>query len=176
MQHLDCHIVGEHPGQAHKEIDVMPETKPNTAKLHGNEGSSRPDRPTTDASGANREFAHQGAAFAKDVSEKTKAAAEETTKVLEQTYSTVTKGAADFNRQWIEMVRANTNYTLDFVHQLLGVKSPAEFFELSSAHARKQFETFADQSKQLTSLAQQVTADAVEPLQAGMKSALTKAA
>ena len=148
----------------------MPETKPNTAKPLAGEGYR------SEAAGAVRQVANQGAAFAKDVSERTKATADETTKVLEQTYSTVTKGAADFNRHWIEMVRANTNSTLDFVHQLLGVKSPAEFFELSSAHARKQFETFAEQSKHLTGLAQKVTTDAVEPLQAGMKSALTKAA
>ena len=139
-------------------------------------GPFRSDRRTTAASGATREFVHQGAAFAKEVSEKTKATAEETKKALEQTYSTVTKGAADFSRQWIEIVRANTNANLDFVHQLLGVTSPAEFLELSSAHTRKQFETFAEQSKHLTGLAQKVTADTVEPLQAAMKSALTKAA
>jgi phasin len=156
------------------EID-MPETKTSTAKPLGGEGY-RSDRPINDASGAAREFAHQGAAFAKDVSERTKATAEQTNKVLEQTYSTVTKGAADFNRQWIEMVRANTNSTLDFVNQLLGVKSPSEFLELSTAHARKQFETFTEQTQHLTGLAKKVTADAVEPLQAGMKSALAKAA
>jgi len=154
----------------------MPQTKPHTAKLHGGGGSFRADLSPTHASGAAREFAHQGAAFAKDVSESAMATAEETTKVLERTYSIVASGAADFNRQWIEIVRANTNSTLDFVQQLLGVKSPAEFLELSSAHARKQFETFAEQSKHLTGMAQKVSTDAVEPLQAGMKSALSKTA
>ena len=96
--------------------------------------------------------------------------------MLEQTYSTVTKGAADFNREWIEMVRANTNATFDFVNQLLAVKSPSEFLELSAAHARKQFETFAEQAQHLTGIAQKVTSDAAQPLQAGMKSALAKAA
>jgi phasin len=154
----------------------MSETKTSTGKPHGSEGSPRSERPATEASAAVREVAQQGAAFARDVTEKTRATAEETSKVVEQTYSTVTKGAADFNRQWIEMVRANTNSTFDFVHQLLGVKSPSEFLELSSAHARKQFEVFAEQTKQLTGLAQKVTADAAQPLQAGIKSALSKAA
>jgi phasin len=153
----------------------MPETKSSTPKPLVGEGH-RSDRPTTEASGVVRQVANQGAAFAKDVSEKTKATAEETTKVLEQTYSTVAKGAADFNRQWLEMVRANINSTLDFVHQLIGVKSPTEFLELSSAHARKQFGTFAEQTQHLMGLTQKVTTDAVEPLQAGMKRALTKAA
>ncbi len=153
----------------------MPENKTSTAKPLGGEGY-RSDRPTNEASGAARELERQGAAFAKDVSERTKAMAEETNKVLEQTYVTVAKGAADFNRQWIEMVRANTNSTLDFVHQMLGVRSPSEFLELSAAHARKQFETFTEQTQHLTGMAQRVTTDAVEPLQAGIKSALAKAA
>jgi phasin len=126
--------------------------------------------------GGSRELAQQGATFAKDLSDKTKAAAEGTTKALEQTYLTAAKGAVDFNRQWIEIVRANTNSTLDFAHQLIGVKSPSEFLELSAGHARKQFQTFAEQTKHLTGLAQKVTTDAVEPLQASMKSAFTKAA
>ena len=139
----------------------MPETKHNTAKLHG---------------GGGREFARQGAAIAKDVSENTMATAEETTAALEKTYSIVATGAADFHHQWIEIVRFNTNSTLDFVQQLLGVRSPAEFLELSSAHFRKQFETFAEQSKHLTGMAQKMTTHAVEPLQAGVKSALSKTA
>jgi phasin len=153
----------------------MREAKTSTAKPFGGQGY-RSDRPTSEASETVRQVANQGAAFAKDVSEKTKAAAEETTKVLEQTYSTVAKGAAEFNRQCIQMVRANTNSTLDFVHQLVGVKSPTEFLELSSAHARKQFETFAAQTQHLMGLARKVTTDAIAPVQSGMKSALTKAA
>jgi len=61
------------------------------------------------------------------------------------------------------------------INQLLGVKSPAEFIELSSAHARKQFEAFSEQSKHLAGLAQKVTTHALEPFQTGMKSVLTKA-
>jgi phasin len=138
----------------------MPETKPNSAKLH--EGG--------------RKFERQGGAFAKDVSENSTAAVEETTTAVEKTYWTVATGAADLHHQWIEIVRFNTNSTLDFVQQLFGVKSPAEFLELSSAHFRTHFETFADQSKHLTGMAQKMTTDAVEPLQAGMKSALSKTA
>jgi len=139
----------------------MLETKPNTAKLH---------------EGGGRKVARQGAAFGSAVSENSKATAEETTKVVERTYSIVATGAADFHHQWIEIVRFNTNSTLDFVQQLFSVKSPAEFLELSSAHFRTQFETFAEQSRHLTGMAQKMTTDAVEPLQAGMKSALSKTA
>jgi phasin len=114
--------------------------------------------------------------FSKEMSAKTKATADDATRVLEQTYATVTEGAADLNRRVIEMTRVNTNSTFDFLNQLLKVKSPVELLELSSVHARRQFETFAEQSKNLTGLAQRVTADAVEPLKSSVKSALTKAA
>ena len=64
----------------------------------------------------------------------------------------------DFHRQWIEMVGENTNATLDFVHRILDVKSPSEFVELSAEHARKRFETFTEQARQLTGMAQKMTA------------------
>jgi hypothetical protein len=59
---------------------------------------------------------------------------------------------------------------------LVGVKSPSEFLELWAAHARKQFENFAQQAQHLAGLAQKVTTDGVGPLQAGVKSAFSKAA
>ena len=123
-----------------------------------------------------REFTQQGASYTKDMYEKTKAAAEETNRVIEQTYSALAKSAADFNVQWIEIVRFNTNSAFDFSRQLVGVKSPSEFLELWAAHARKQFENFTQQAQHLAGLAQKVTTDAVGPLQAGVKSAFSKAA
>ena len=134
------------------------------------------DQPVTNGAQAAREFAQQGAAYSKDIYEKTKAAAEETNKVLEQTYATVTKGAADFNLQWIEMARQNINATFELAAQLVAVKSPSEFLELSATHARKQLETFGKQAQHLTALAKKVTSDAVQPLQAGVTSAFNKGA
>jgi hypothetical protein len=77
----------------------MAEIRTGTAKPHGGGGSTY--RPFTEASGAARDFVQLGAAVAKDVSDKTRATAEETSKALGETYSTVTSGAANFNRQWI---------------------------------------------------------------------------
>jgi phasin len=150
--------------------------KAKTAKPFRSEGSSKLDRPKTDATGAVREVTQQNAASTKDIYKKTEAAAEETNRAFEWTYSTVAKGAADFNLQWIEMARANTNSAFDFACRLVAVKSPSEFLELSAAHAREQFETFIEQIQHLTALAQKVTTDAVQPLQAGVTSAFSRAA
>jgi hypothetical protein len=62
----------------------------------------------------------------------------------QETYLTFSTEIAELHHQWIEMVRANTNNTLDFAHQALRVKSPAAFVEVSTEYARKQFETLGD--------------------------------
>jgi hypothetical protein len=58
------------------------------------------------------------------------------------------------------------------------MKSPSEFLELWAAHGRKQFEIFTHQTQHLAGLAQKVTTGAVGgvPVQAGVKSAFSKAA
>jgi hypothetical protein len=60
--------------------------------------------------------------------------------------------------------------------KLSGVKSPSEFLELSTEHARKQFEMLAEQAKQLTVLTQKVTLETTEPLKTGVAKAFNQAA
>ena len=122
------------------------------------------------------EFAEKSAERVKDTAGKAQATAEETTKVMEHTYSTASKGAADFNLHLLEMAQENMNAAFDCARQLARVKSPSEFFELSTAQARKQFETFSGQTQQLTALAQKATTDAAQPLQAEVAKAFKKSA
>lgn len=133
---------------------------------------ARTDRPAQ----AMKDFAQQGADYSKTVADKSEAMAEATSKSMQQTYSTAVGEAANFNVQWIEMLRENANASLDLARQLITAKSPTEFFEASAAHTRKQMETFAQQAQQLAGLAQKATADAIKPMQAGMKNVFNKAA
>jgi hypothetical protein len=48
--------------------------------------------------------------------------------------------------------------------------------ELSSAHARKQFETLTAQGKELGALAQKVATETAEPIKSGMNKAFSKVA
>src|SRR3984893_15190777 len=112
------------------------------------------DIPKVEMPAAFREFAERGVAQCKDTYEKMKAAAEEATDVLETTYSTASKGASDYGMKVIETARINTNAAFDYAGELLAAKSPSEVIELSSAHARKQFEALTEQSKELGALAQ----------------------
>src|SRR5438445_12271632 len=53
-------------------------------------------------------------AYARDAYRKTQATAGETTKVMEQTYSAASKGAADFNLHLLDITQANMNAAFDF--------------------------------------------------------------
>jgi phasin len=132
--------------------------------------------PGVEAPAAFRDMAEKSLSQAKDNYEKMKSAAEEATGVLEDTYATCSKGAADYSRKLIEMARENANATFDFCVELLGAKTLSEVLELSSTHARKQFEAMSEQSKELASLAQKVATEAAEPIKEGMSKAAKKAA
>jgi hypothetical protein len=56
------------------------------------------------------------------------------------------------------------------------VKSPSEFMELSTAHARSQTQTLTEQAKQLAELAQKVALAGANPLQEGVAKAFNRAA
>ncbi|MEI7804986.1 MAG: phasin [Hyphomicrobiales bacterium] len=134
------------------------------------------EMPAMEVPAAFREFAEKGVAQAKDQYEKLKAAAEETTDVLETTYTTASKGASEYGLKVIETSRANTNAAFDFFGKLMTAKSLSEVVELSTAHAREQFETVSGQSKELATLAQKVATETAEPIKSGLTSAFTKAA
>lgn len=134
------------------------------------------DIPKVEMPAAFREFAERGVAQAKDTYEKMKAAAEEATDVLETTYSTATKGASEYGQKVIDVARVNTNAAFDFAGELITAKSLSEWIELSSAHARKQFEALTEQSKELSALAQKVASDTAEPIKSGMNKAFSKVA
>ncbi len=134
------------------------------------------DMPKMEVPAAFREFAEKGVSQAKDNWEKMKAATEEATDVLETSYSTATKGAADYGQAVIDATRTNVNSAFDFFSEIVTAKSLSEMVELSTTHARKQFETATAQAKELTALAQKVATETAEPLKAGMTSAFKKVA
>ena len=123
-----------------------------------------------------REFAEKSVTHAKDNWEKMKAATEEATDLMEDSYATASKGAADYGLKVIEAARANTNAHFDYAGQLLGVRSLSEVLEISTAHLRRQFDALTAQTKELTALAQKVASETTEPLKESVTSAFTKVA
>jgi len=114
-----------------------------------------------------RDMAEKGATQSKQAFETMSAASGEAADVMKNCYSTAVKGAQDYNNMVIEFVHSNTNAAFDFAHRISGVKSPSEFVELSTEHARHQLERLTNQTKELAELAQQVTVATAEPLKTG---------
>ena len=134
------------------------------------------DLPRMEVPEAFSEFAEKGVARAKDFCEKAKAITEETIDVVKNTYATAEDGTSNYNLKIIEIARSNTNAAFDYANALLGVKSLSEFVELSSAQARKQFETLTDQTRELAALAQELITETSEPLKGGVAKAFNKVA
>jgi phasin len=132
--------------------------------------------PKMEIPAAFREIAEKSVSQAKETYEKMKSAAEEATDVLEDTYATATKGVSDYGLKWIEAARENTNATFDFYTDLMTVKSFSEVVELSTAHARRQFEALTAQTKDLAAIAQKVATDTAEPIKGSVTKAFSKVA
>jgi phasin len=129
------------------------------------------DLPNMEMPEAFREMTEKGVAHAKDTYEKAKAAAEQATDLLKNTYTIAAKSSTDYNLKVLEIARTNTSSAFDYAQELLGVTSLAELVELSTAHARKQCEAMTAQTKELAALAQKATAEIAEPLKTGVTKA-----
>src|SRR6266849_1731625 len=114
--------------------------------------------PRMEIPAAFREIAEKSVTQAKESYERMKSAAEEATDVLEDTYATATKAASDY------------------ATRLMTVKSLSEVVELSTSHARKQFEALTAQSKELVAIAQKVAAETAEPVKESFGKAFKKVA
>ena len=134
------------------------------------------EMPKFEVPAAYREFAEKGISTAKENYEKIKAAAEGATDVLEDTYSTASKGACTYGLKVIETTRANANAAFDFATEVMSAKSYSDLVQLSTAFMHKQFDTMTAQAKDLASVAQKVTTETVEPIKDGITSAMKKAA
>jgi phasin len=123
-----------------------------------------------------REIAEKGIAQAKENYEKVKSAAEQATDVLEETYSTASKGCASYGLKLVETTRANSDAAFDLMSELMTAKSYSQVVELSSAYLRKQFDALVAQAKELSEHAQKVATDTAEPIKDSISTTFNKAA
>ena len=123
-----------------------------------------------------RDLAEKSTLQAKENYDKLKNATEEVTGGFKDAYEAATKGTRDYGVRLIQAGRTNVNSAFDYAAELLSAKSPSEVIELSTAQLRKQFETIAEQSKELVSMAQKIATDTAEPIREGVNKAFKRAA
>ena len=144
--------------------------------INGPSGTSKYGMPKMELPAQFREMTDKAVAHARDNCVKAKVAGEEAADLLESAFGIVAKGATDYNLKLIDFSRTNTRAAFDCAYELLAVKSPSQFIELSTAHMRGQFDIVSAQTKELYALAQQVAAGAAEPVKASMSKAFSKVA
>ena len=147
---------------------------PLNAKVEANEKRGF-DMPLFAMPGIFRGIAEQGVVRARDNYEKIKAASGEIAEILRETYSTNTKGAADYGVKVIEISGVNTNSAFDFLTHLMGMRSLSEIIQLSATQSRKNFEATSAQNKELWELAQKVATETAEPIKKSFTRVLQKA-
>jgi phasin len=162
--------------EANVNVNAKTKAKPASTGFDAKFEMPKFDMPKMEVPAAFREIAEKSVSQAKENYEKLKVAAEEATDVLEETYATATKGSTEYGLKLIDAARMNANAAFDFFSEIIAVKSLSEALELSTAHARKQFETLTEQGKELTSIAQKVATEAAEPLKTGVTKAFSKVA
>ena len=133
------------------------------------------EMPKMEVPPAFRELAEKGLAQAKCNYDKVKSAAEKTTDMLEETYTTASTGCSGYGLKLIETARANSNAAFDLFGELLTAKSYSEVVETTTAYMRAQFDTLTAQAKELGEHAQKVVTDTAEPIKETFSS-LSKAA
>ncbi len=90
----------------------------------------------------------------------------------EKATPTVAKVADEYRAKAFELMTANINSTLEYAQQLVNVKTPAQFAELSTSHARKQLELIIKQTAELGSIAQRLATSNVEQMTGGFAKAI----
>jgi hypothetical protein len=80
----------------------------------------------------------------------------------DKTAPAVAKVADEYRAKAFELMTANINTTLQYAQRLVNVTTPAEFVQLSTSHARKQFELIMKQTAELGSITRKLTTPKVE--------------
>ena len=122
------------------------------------------DFPKIALPGVTGELAEQSYARTRDGYEKIKAASEEMTEALRETYSSSARSATDYGLKVFEISNANAASALDYFVHLFDSKSATDVYTLSAAQVRKAFDTASDQNKELWALAQKLATETGEPI------------
>ncbi|HYD15509.1 MAG TPA: phasin [Hyphomicrobium sp.] len=122
-----------------------------------------------------RSFAEQGLTQTRDAYARLKAAAEETTDILEESFETTRDNVREVQFKALDVARENADATFELVRKMLTVTSVADAVQLQTAFARERFEAFVDYSKDVQATWTKVGTEAAKPAKALFDRALSQA-
>ena len=122
-----------------------------------------------------RSFAEQGLTQTRDAYARLKAAAEETTDILEESFETTRDNVREVQFKALDVAKENADATFELVRKMLTVTSVADAVQLQTAFARERFEAFVDYSKDVQATWTKVGTEAAKPAKALFDRALSQA-
>ena len=96
-----------------------------------------------------------------------KAGADAFTASMETSFGKASAGLTDLNVKAVDVLRENVNSSFELWEQMIGARTLNQILELQADHARKRVERLSEQGQALSSLAQKVAYDSLEPLRSG---------
>ena len=104
----------------------------------------------------------------KDMHEKMTSVLEHSTEAFEEAFSCANRGSSEYRTKLMEIARHNANSAFDLAREVFEVRTLPELIEVTLDYQRKQFETSANQLKELSALTQKVLSETTEPIRSGM--------
>lgn len=110
-----------------------------------------------------RAFAEKGSEQAKEFYAKAKTAAEDSQKVVQDTFDSAKAHGSELTLKAIANARKNAETGFAHLEALVGAKSVSDFIELQTAYLRKQGELLVDQAKEFADAAKVAAEDVAKP-------------
>jgi phasin len=120
--------------------------------------------PTFEVPAAVREFAEKSVTQARDAYSKLKTAADDATGLVEETLETARQGTFAIGVKSLDAAKSNSDASFSFARELFGAKTMSEVIELQSSFARKQFDAFTSQFKEIQALTEKLVTDTTKPV------------
>jgi phasin len=123
---------------------------------------------TAEVPEAFRDMAEKGVSQARENYAKVKAAAEEATDVLEESFETARGNTLDLSTASLDAAKANIDAGFAFLKDFMAVKSVSEAVELQTAFARERFDASTAQAKDMQAKVTKMTEEATKPVKDAM--------
>ncbi len=120
-----------------------------------------------------RAYAEKGVAQSKEMYAKVKDVTKEAQKAIEDTFETSKEHGTALSLKAIGAARANTEAGFSQLEALAKAKSLSEIVELQSSFFSKQMEVFADQARDMQSVATKAMEDASKPVKSAFEKAVS---
>ena len=111
----------------------------------------------------------------RDSYDKARTAAEDAAALVEETFETARESAVGLSEKTLEAARSNSEASFDLARDLFAAKTVADFVEVQTAFARKQFEAATVQFKDVQEMTTKFVNDTAKPVAAKVEKTIKEA-